>query len=132
MQTRLRSLQRILAVQKDLQRLAEWKLALLQRKETDLQKDQERLVTYLDENHSFTVDYAKMIAGRLHSLGVQRQQAAAERQQQTERVLDQTRRVGQAARMVNSMAEILRRVEERKELTDTIEAAVNRSQASLR
>jgi RecA/RadA recombinase len=132
MRTRMQSLKRILAVQKDLLRLAEWKLALLQRKESDLQKDQERIVAYLDENHSFTPAYAKMIASRLRTLAVQRQETATERQQQAERVLEQARRVGQAERMVDAAAETLRRVEERKELADTIEAAVNRKQASPR
>lgn len=132
MQTRLRSLQRILAVQEDLKRLAEWKLTLLQRKEIDLQKDQERLVLYLDENHSFSTSYAKMITGRLQTLAAQKQATVTERLQQTERVLDQTRRVGQVERMIDTAAETQRRVEERKELADTIEAAVNRKQASPR
>jgi len=132
MQTRLRSLQRILAVQEDLKRLAEWKLALLHRKEIDLQKDQERLVAFLDENHSFSPSYAKMLAGRLRTLSVQRETTAAERKQQTERVLEQARRVGQAERMIDTTTELLRRADERKDLADTIEAAVNRKPASLR
>lgn len=131
MQRRLQSLQRIFSVQKDLQRLAEWKLAVLQRKETELQKEQERLVVYMDENHSFTPAYAKMIAGRLRSLAVQRQETAVERQKQAERVIEQSRRVGQAERMVDATAETLRRIDERKDLVETIEAAVNRKQASL-
>jgi hypothetical protein len=132
MQTRLRSLQRILAVQEDLKRLAEWKLAILQHKETGLQKDQERLVLYLDENHSFSTSYAKTISARLQALAAQKHATAAERVQQTERVLDQTRRVGQVERMIDTAAGALRRDEERKELADTIEAAVNRKQASPR
>ena len=132
MQSRIKSLRRILAVQKDLQKLAEWKLAQLQRKELDLQKDQERLVTYLDEDHAFTPTYAKTIAARLHSLAAERQKTVIEKQLQTERVLEQVRRVGQAERRVEATAEILRRTEERRELAETIEAEVNRKLASLR
>jgi hypothetical protein len=131
MQARLKSLRRILAVQKDLQRLAEWKLATLQRKEADLQKDQERLVTYLDEDHSFTPTYAKTIADRLRTLAVERQRAAVEKQIQAERVLDQTRRLGQTERRVDTAAALLRRIEERQDLAEVIEAQVNRKQASL-
>jgi hypothetical protein len=131
MQARLKSLRRILAVQKDLQRLAEWKLATLQRKEADLQKDQERLVTYLDEDHSFTPTYAKTIADRLRTLGAERQRAAVEKQIQAERVLDQTRRLGQTERRVDTAAALLRRIEERQDLAEVIEAQVNRKQASL-
>jgi hypothetical protein len=132
MQSRLKSLRRIFAVQKDLQRLAEWKLALLQRKEVDLQQDQERLVAYLDEDHTFTPTYARTIAARLQGLAAERQRTAAEKQQQTERVLEQVRRVGQAKRRVEATAEVVRRDEERKELGETIEAEVNRKLASLR
>jgi hypothetical protein len=131
MQARLKSLRRILAVQKDLQRLAEWKLATLQRKEADLQKDQERLVTYLDEDHSFTPTYAKTIADRLRALAADRQRAAVEKQIQAERVLDQTRRLGQTERRVDTAAALLRRIEERQDLAEVIEAQVNRKQASL-
>jgi hypothetical protein len=131
MQARLKSLRRILAVQKDLQRLAEWKLATLQRREADLQKDQERLVTYLDEDHSFTPTYAKTIADRLRTLGAERQRAAVEKQIQAERVLDQTRRLGQTERRVDTAAALLRRIEERQDLAEVIEAQVNRKQASL-
>jgi hypothetical protein len=132
MQKRLRTLHHILAVQKDLQRLAELRLALLQRKETELQKDQERLVTYLDEDHSYTGNYAKMIATRLQSLAVQKQRTVVEKQQQAERAIEYLRRVGQAQRSVDAATEILRRIEERKELDATIEAELNRKQASLR
>jgi hypothetical protein len=132
MQSRLKSLRRILAVQKDLQHLAEWKLALLQRKELELQQDQERLVTYLDEEHTFTSTYAKTIAARLQNLAAEKQRTVMEKQQQTERVLEQVRRVGQAKRRVEATAEVLRRNEERKELAETIEAEVNRKLASLR
>jgi hypothetical protein len=131
MQARLKSLRRILAVQKDLQRLAEWKLATLQRKEADLQKDQERLVTYLDEDHSFTPAYAKTISDRLRTLAGERQRAAVEKQIQAERVLDQTRRLGQTERRVDTAAALLRRIEERQDLAEVIEAQVNRKQASL-
>lgn len=132
MQSRIKSLRRILAVQKDLQKLAEWRLAQLQRKELDLQKDEERLVTYLDEDHAFTPTYAKTIAARLHSLAAEKQKTVVEKQLQTERVLEQVRRVGQAERRVEATAEILRRAEERRELAETIEAEVNRKLASLR
>jgi RecA/RadA recombinase len=132
MQARLKTLQRILAVQKDLQRLAEWKLALLQHKESDLQKDQERLVTYLDENHTFTPTYAKTIAAKLHSLAAEKQRTVAEKQLQAERMLEQARRVGQAERRVEATTDIMRRAEERRELADTIEAEVNRKLASPR
>jgi hypothetical protein len=131
MQKRLKSLRRILTVQKDLQRLAEWKLAALQRKEAELQKDQERLVTYLDEDHSFTPAYAKTIVERLRTLAAERQKAAVEKQNQAERVLEQARRLGQTERRVDATAELLRRLEERQDLVEVIEAQVSRKQASL-
>jgi hypothetical protein len=131
MQTRVKSLRRILAVQRDMQRLAEWKLAVLQGKEADLQKDQERLVTYLDENHSFTPAYARNIAERLRLLAAARQKVAAEKQLQAEHLLEQTRRLGQTERRVEAAVEVLRRLDERKELTEVIEAQVNRKQASF-
>ena len=132
MQARLRSLRRILSVQKDLLRLAELKLGQLQRKEMELQEDQERLVTYLDEEHSFTPTYARTIATRLQTLATQKQRTSVEKQQQAERALEQVRRVGHAERRVEAMVEIMRRIEERRELDEIIEAEMNRKRASLR
>lgn len=132
MQKRLRSLQRILVAQKDLQRIAEWKLANLQRREVDLQKDQERLVSYLDEQHAFTPSYAKTIIGRLQALATLKQATIAEKQRQAERLLTETRRVGQMERRVDAAAEILRRVQARKDLEEIVEAEVMRKPASFR
>jgi hypothetical protein len=131
MQTRIKSLRRILAVRQDMQRLAEWKLSVLQGKETELQKDQERLFAYLDENHSFTPAYARTIAEKLRVLAATRQRVAAERQIQAEHLLEQTRRLGQSERRVETAVELLRRLDERKELADVIEVQVNRKQASF-
>ncbi|QXX74690.1 hypothetical protein [Methylovirgula sp. HY1] len=132
MQQRLKSLQRLLSVQKDLHRLAEWRLAALARRFNALQEEQKRLITYLDDDRLFTLAYTATIAGRLRVLEETKQRCKQERDEQTRILLQRSQRMGQIAHATEAVAKQCRLHEERRELDAAIDAAINSRRASLR
>ncbi|HLH10389.1 MAG TPA: hypothetical protein VKV77_00760 [Methylovirgula sp.] len=128
---RLDSLRRILAVQRDLRRIAELRLAALNTQLQTVQANEERLVSYLDEDHVFTPAYTKTITDRLRALGRARKRFEQERDEEAERLLQSMRRVHQTERLLEEVAEDWRRLKERRELDEAIEAETNRRRASL-
>ena len=132
MQQRLKSLQRLLSVQKDLHRLAEWRLASLGRQLNALQEEQKRLITCLDDDRLFTLAYTGMIADRLHVLEGAKQRFKQERDEQTRILVQRSRRVGQIEHVTHAVAEQCRRNDEKRELDAVIDAAINSRRASFR
>src|SRR5579883_152044 len=128
---RLDSLRRILAVQRDLRRIAELRLAALNTQLQTVQANEERLVSYLDEDHVFTPAYTRTITDRLRALGRARKRFEQERDEEAERLLQSMRRVHQTERLLEEVAEDWRRLKERRELDEAIEAETNRRRASL-
>ena len=61
-------LQRLLSVQKDMHRLAEWRFATLERQLAAMREEQKRLVSYLDDDRLFTLAYTGTIVERLRTL----------------------------------------------------------------
>lgn len=131
MQERLTSLRRILAVQKDLRRIAELRLASLRQQQQAARNNEERLVSYLDEDHVLTLAYIKTVTDKLRALGRAKRRLEQESEDQGKSLLECTRRVGQIERAVHEVAEQCRRLEERRELDEAIEAETNRRRASF-
>lgn len=131
MQQRLRALRRILAVQRDLRRIAEFKLASLRRQQKAAQMAEARLVSYLDEDHVFTPAYTKTITDKLRAIGKAKRRLELEREEQAGRLLDCMRRVHLTERVLEGVAEQCRRLQERGELDAAIEAETNRRRASF-
>lgn len=131
MHRRLKSLQRLLLVQKDMHRLAEWRFAALERQLAALREEQKRLVAYLDDDHLFTLAYTGTIVERLRTLEEAKERLMRERDRQSLLLLQQSRRMGQIAHATEAVAEQCRRSEERRELDAAIETALNRQGASF-
>ena len=132
MQQRLKSLQRLLSVQKDMRRLAEWRLAALERQLAALQDEQKRLITYLDDDRLFTLAYTRTIIERLRAIEEAKERLKRERDEQSRILLQRSRRMGQIAHLTTAVAEQCRRSDEKRELDAAIDAAINRQCASLR
>jgi hypothetical protein len=131
MQQRLLSLNRILAVQRDIRRIAELKLASLKSQHKAAQATEERLVSYLDEDHVLTQDYAKTITDKLRAVGNVKRRLEQEREKEAQVVLECMRRARQTERLLGEVAEECRRFEERRDLEAAIEAETNRKRASF-
>jgi hypothetical protein len=84
MNRRLRKIERLLALQEQLHRLAEWKLAALDRKKAELASDQASLVGALNRDDPLHGVFIEAMARRLNALAreadrVNRARAAASR-----------------------------------------------------
>ena len=118
-------------MQRDIRRIAELKLASLKRQYKAAQASEERLVSYLDEDHVLTPDYAKTITDKLRAAGRAKQRLEQERDQEAQALLECMRRTRQTERVLDQVAEQCRRLEERRELDAAIEAETNRKRASF-
>jgi AraC-like DNA-binding protein len=121
----------MLALQNDVRRLGELKLAALQRQQHSAEETEARLVSYLDENHIYTPGYMKTLADKLQAVGRAKRRLAQEAENQAKVLLECQRRMGQVERALENVAEDARRHDERRELDAMIEADLNRKRASL-
>ena len=131
MQNRLAALRRMLALQKDMRRIGELKLAALQSQRANAEQTEARLVSYLDENHIYTPAYMKTIADKLQAVGRAKRRLSQQAEEQAKVLLECRRRMGQVERALETVAEEARRAEERRDLDAAIEADLNRKGASL-
>lgn len=132
MRQRLKSLQRVLSVQKDLHRLAEWRFAKTERHLQMLRAEQERLLVHLDSEQLIATAFAKPILERLRALEEAKARLTREREEQRQRLLEDARRMGQITNLTGAIEESCRREDEKRELDAAIEAALNRAAASFR
>lgn len=132
MQQRLKSLQRLHSVQKDMHRLAEWRFARLERQLHLLGEEQKRLLSYLDEDSLLSLAYSKQILERLRALEAAKVRFTRDRDAQRAAMLEDARRMGQVENAVEAATEDCRRADEKRGLAEVIEAALNRADASSR
>ncbi|MEW6438221.1 MAG: hypothetical protein AB1508_13750 [Pseudomonadota bacterium] len=131
MEKRHAALRRMLALQNDIRRIGELKLAAIQNQRANAEQTEARLVSYLDENHIYTPAYMKTIADKLQAVGRAKRRLAQEAEDQAKVLLECRRRMGQVERALEDVAEQARRAGERRELDAAIEAELNRKGASL-
>ena len=125
MSDRLRSLQRILALQAQMKQVAEWKLATLERRKAALAVAQDELTAFVDEGDA---------TGRLASLAIGQARRLASRATQIEearsRQVDATFEVQRKHRLAEDRAAEALRDErdqsERKTLLELIEMQIGR------
>jgi len=126
MRQRLKSLQRLLSVQKDIHRLAEWRFAAIESRLAVLREEEKRLLSYLDDERFFTIAYTKTIVEKLRALAEAKERFLREREAQTKVLMEGARRMGQVTHAAEAVARECRRAEERRELDAAIEATLNR------
>jgi hypothetical protein len=130
MTARLKSAQRIVQVQHDLQRVAEWRHAEIERRVHALEETRRDLVRFLSDEHAFAGLLASNLARRLRSLASEIGEARAALAAQAETVLNEARRAKRAERVAESLQQDARRLAEQQELMAAIEGAVARPPAS--
>jgi hypothetical protein len=127
MRQRLKSLQRLHAVQKDMHRLAEWRIATLDGRLAALREEEKRLMSFLDDDRFFTLAYTKIIVEKLRALAEAKERFTRQREAQSRLMIEGARLMGQVAHAVDSVATDCRRDDEKLELDFIIDAALNRS-----
>jgi hypothetical protein len=131
MADRLKSLQRIGRVQKQLVRLCEWRLASADQKCREFAADQARLQGYVIEEGALGVPLAKAALRSLHALD--RKLAAAERERDSNKLaLDKAKRRDHAvSNLTDDVRKVARRTDEDRELAATMESWLAAHDTSL-
>ena len=127
MRKRLSTLWRLLAVEKQMKRIAEANLADLQRRTAALQDEQRELVAALNGEGPLHGLFVDAVARKLTRLAEEAERAEAERRVQAGRVLDRSLRVSRAERLVEKVARECRHELEKRDLADLLEQAAGRA-----
>lgn len=128
---RVKSAERILAVQRQLQRQEERKLAQIQRREAGVRADQEQILQSLNEKDVLHGMFVFAMAKRLRSLDEQAAKLEREKADAARRLMLQSRRRKRAETLFEEVAEAWRKEKDRRELLDTVERAASQRDASL-
>jgi hypothetical protein len=132
MTNRLRAMQRVLKVQTQMHRLAQWKLAALEQKEISLQDRQQHLLRFLDEEGAYSAFFSATLMRRLHAIDEEKAKLSILKAKQSDVTIEDARRTGLMQRMVDDLNGVAKQADDRKELRDILEQINQRRSASLR
>ncbi|MGO4707451.1 hypothetical protein AB4072_16940 [Microvirga sp. 2MCAF38] len=131
MDKRLRKTQRILKVQEQLQKMAEWRLASLKRQAIELRNAQEDLIQTLNHDDALHGLFVESTARRLQQLAAQEGQVEQAQSEQGKVVLDRAMQVKRTERIVDTLALEHRRAGEKKDGLALLDRLATKSDASL-
>ncbi|MGE0211646.1 MAG: hypothetical protein AB7S41_08130 [Parvibaculaceae bacterium] len=128
---RLKSAERILMVQRQLQRMEERRLALVQQQEVAVDTDRREILQSLNEKEVLHGLFVFAMAKRLRKLDEETARLEVEKSVVARRLMEQGRRRKRAETLFDTVSDTWRREEDRRELLDTIEQASVAPKASL-
>jgi hypothetical protein len=131
MNDRLLSARRVLDVQVKLRRIAELKLAELQRQEQVLQAEEAELTRFLGSESLFVGVLSSSIVRQLRKNGQKLREIGQEKEKQEAKVLECAARVKLSERMIGVLDLEMRRSGEKRELGELIDQFLGRSGASF-
>lgn len=130
MSERLKKMDRIWTVQKQLHKMAEWELARLQRKSAELEAAQVALIEALNDDSQLYGLFTDAAAKRLQSLAAQANQIRAEQLIQADATLEKALQAKRTEKMVASLKDATRKENEKKDLLSVLETISARSDTS--
>ena len=125
-ENRLRTLHRILTIQEQLRRVAEVKLAALQKEEQELDTAQEEIVAALNRDGPLHGLFVTSMSKALGKLATRGDQVRDLKESQAEDLRKRTGIVRQAERRAREVDQAARREVERMRLVDIIERVARR------
>ena len=131
MQERAKRLQRIVAVQQQMQRIEEWKLAELQRRLAALDASQRDLIEALNEDSVLHGLFVETTARHLNALAKESGRVDGEKAAQVPKLAEQTTRLRLAERLSATADLDAQRAMDRAMLLELIEAILKRGPTSL-
>jgi hypothetical protein len=132
MKRRLQSIRRMLAVQDQLRRLAEWKLADIDRQLAEVAAAQADLDSFVDRAHPISGMLLGVVTTQRRRLGARAVQLKEARVSQAERLLEASRSLKLAEGIEGRVDDEERRRREKAELIELIESAVHPREAGSR
>jgi hypothetical protein len=127
MSERLRRSRRVLAVQSQLDRLAQWSLIDLQSRAVVLVDQQRGLVRFMSEESLVAGFFSSTMMRRLQTLAEMLATIASEQDVQRGRHLEERRRLHRAEWIVTTLESEVRRKEALRQLAEIIETALQRT-----
>jgi hypothetical protein len=124
MSAQARKLHRMLAVQQQLYRIEEWKLADLERTLERLEVSQREVIGALNEDDALQGLFLDAMARRLRSLGEEASRVGQQRDEQSARLLEHGARKVCAERLAETLDRQLARAGDKTQLLDVIERVV--------
>jgi hypothetical protein len=124
MSAQARKVHRILAVQQQLYRIEEWKLADLERTLERLEVSQREVIGALNEDDALQGLFLDAMARRLRSLGEEASRVGQQRDEQSARLLEHGARKVCAERLAETLDRQLARAADKTQLLDVIERFV--------
>ena len=131
MRDRDKSMQRVLAVQRQVVRLAEWRLGVLKRQCTEIKADQVRLHEFVSGGEALSPLLSAAAFTRGQSLiadGAQREEQALQQSRHTDAM---RRRERLAEKLVDDLRAKADAAAEKRDLDETLEAFAQRDPASF-
>jgi hypothetical protein len=123
--------QRILAVQKQMQRIEDARLALLQGRLDRLENEQKDIIGVLNADGLYDARFVHTMSQRLRSLWESSKRTETAKDAQSQRVLERTRQVKHAERLSNSVSAVEDKADAERQLRETIELYLAAKDASL-
>ncbi len=127
---RLKKIDRIMQVQEQLHRAAEWKLANLVRKQSELSEAQEQAIEALNDDGAFHGLFVDAMARRLHMLGSEADRVRQAQSAQTEVVREEALRLKTTERLSEKLGREQRRALEKRSFQELLEGLAAKRDAS--
>lgn len=128
---RLKKIERVVEVQRQLKRLTEWKLALLRRDEAGLRNAQQQLIGQLNDGSVHHGLFVGAMSRRLSRLSSEEEALRETGKTLQARIVDESMRLKRTERLAQNMARDVEAHSERVGLERIVEAGVARKDDSL-
>jgi hypothetical protein len=133
MDKRAQLMEKLCAVQRQLHRIAEWKLSEIDERLASIEESRREVLAALDRDQALQSLFLATSARRLVALARKGEDVGREQEAQRAALLEQASRLKTAERISADLSEARRRAEERRLLLDLIEAHLDvRAKASLK
>lgn len=129
--TRKQKAARILAVQQQMQRIEDARLAMLQSRFDRLENEQKHIIGVLNSDEILDGRVVDTMAQRMRTLAESSRRTASAKDTQSQRVLERTRQVKHAERLSGTVTAADNKAEADRQLRETIELYLAAKDASL-
>lgn len=128
---RLKSIERILAIQSRIRSLAEWRQKAIEQKTAEARDESRALVASLNGDGPVDGLFTDMTARRLHRVSVSISELETAAVEQARRVMAETGREKRTLRLADHVRRVKLRADQDKTLIEIIDAAQGKRAASL-
>jgi hypothetical protein len=131
MEKRLKGMKRIVALQTQMRRREEWRLANIEREDAALVEREAQLVAFMDADSGVASLMVDATVRRIRAVTEQRSRLVPQKEAQKARLLAQQQRVGCAERLHHEIDIAVQRMLEDRDLDAVLEASIGQGKTSL-